>query len=126
MRVKNGEDFPAVSEKILIYDLANIREDFNLGEENAVTGKASAEYIETAAQLWKDMKVQAICTAPINKKAINLGGYDFPGHTEFLAHLTNTKEFAMSFFADKLRVVLLSTHVSLKRAIELITSESLV
>ncbi len=126
VRVKNGEDFPAVSDKILIYDLANIREDFNVGEENAVTGKASAEYIETAAQLWKDAKVQAICTAPINKKAINLGGYDFPGHTEFLAHLTDTKEFAMSFFADKLRVVLLSTHVSLKRAIELITSESLV
>ena len=126
VRVKENEDFPAVSDKVLVYDLANIREDFKTGEENAVTGKASAEYIEAAVTLWKAGKVSAICTAPINKKAINLGGYDFPGHTEFLAHLTNTKEFAMSFFADKLRVVLLSTHVSLKNAIELITTENLV
>lgn len=126
VHVKSGEDLPAVSDEILIYDLANIREDFNVGEENAVTGSASAEYIEAATRLWKDGKVSAICTAPINKKAIALGGYDFPGHTEFLAHLTNTKEFAMSFFAEKLRVVLLSTHVSLKDAIELITKENLV
>lgn len=126
VRVREGEDFPAVSDKVLIYDLANIRADFKTGEENAVTGKASAEYIEAAAKLWQDEKVGAICTAPINKKAVRLGGYDFPGHTEFLAHLTNTKEFAMSFFAEKLRVVLLSTHVSLKDAIDLIKKENLV
>ena len=125
-RIKNGEDFPAASDGILVCDLANIQEDFNIGEENAVTGKASAEYIEAAFELWKNGKVNAICTAPINKKAINLGGYNFPGHTEFLAYLTKTEEFAMSFFADKLRVVLLSTHVSLKNAIELITTENLV
>lgn len=126
VRVKDGEDFPSDSDQILIYDLANIREDFKVGVENAVTGKASAEYIEAAAKLWQYGKVNAICTAPINKKAFALGGYDFPGHTEFLAYLTNTNEFAMSFFADKLRVVLLSTHVSLKNAIELITKENLV
>lgn len=124
--VKENEDFPAVSDKIIIYDLANIRKSFNIGTENAVTGRASAEYIEAAVKLWKDGKVGAICTAPINKKAIALGGYNFPGHTEFLAHLTDTKEFAMSFFAENLRVVLLSTHVSLKDAIELITKENLV
>ena len=58
--------------------------------------------------------------------AISMGGYDYPGHTEFLAELTGTKEFAMSFFAEKLRVVLLSTHVSLRDAINLVKKEKLI
>ncbi|MDQ3087941.1 MAG: 4-hydroxythreonine-4-phosphate dehydrogenase PdxA, partial [Acidobacteriota bacterium] len=85
-----------------------------------------AEYIETAVRLWREKKIDAIATAPISKKSINLGGYDFPGHTEFLAFLTDTPEFAMSFFAENLRVVLLSTHVSLRDAISLVKKEKLV
>src|SRR5690606_28429681 len=54
----------------------------------------------------------------------NLGGYEQPGHTEFLAELTGTKDFAMSFFGGDLRVVLLSTHVPLRRAIDLVTRDS--
>ena len=68
-------------------------------------------------ELWREGEIDAIATAPINKKALHMGGFDFPGHTEFLAALTGTDRFAMSFFADSLRVVLLSTHVSLKDAI---------
>ena len=67
-----------------------------------------------------------MATAPISKKAISLGGYDFPGHTEFFAELTGTKDFAMSFFAERLRVVLLSTHISLTEAIQLVKTEKLV
>ena len=77
-------------------------------------------------RLWKDGKIDAVATAPISKMAISLGGYNYPGHTEFLAHLTDTKDFAMSFFADKLRVVLLSTHISLKDAIDLVKKDKLV
>jgi 4-hydroxythreonine-4-phosphate dehydrogenase len=76
--------------------------------------------------LWREKKIDAIATAPISKKALALGGYDFPGHTEFLAALTDTREFAMSFFAGDLRVVLLSTHVSLRDAIDLVKKEKLV
>ena len=112
--------------QIEVFDLHNLTEDVRIGDENGVTGKASAEYIKAAVQLWKEKRIDAISTAPISKKAISLGGYDFPGHTEFLAELTSTKEFAMSFFAEKLRVVLLSTHVSLKHAIDLVKKDSLV
>ncbi|HQY68294.1 MAG TPA: 4-hydroxythreonine-4-phosphate dehydrogenase PdxA, partial [Pyrinomonadaceae bacterium] len=70
--------------------------------------------------------IDAIATAPISKKAIALGGYDFPGHTEFLAKLTNTERFAMSFFAGELRVILLSTHLPLTKAIELVKRNRLV
>ncbi len=108
-----------------IYDLKNLQSKISIGEDSAIAGKAAAEYIEFAVQLWREKKIDAIATAPISKRAIALGGYDFPGHTEFLADLTATKEFAMSFFADKLRVVLLSTHVSLREAIELVKKEKL-
>jgi 4-hydroxythreonine-4-phosphate dehydrogenase len=126
LTVKAGGILPLSSDKILIYDLENIAGEVRNGEESAVTGKASAEYIEEAVRLWQTGQISVIATAPISKMAIHLGGYDFPGHTEFLAYLTNTKEFAMSFFAERLRVVLLSTHVSLRDAIELVKKEKLV
>ncbi len=126
IEVGKNEDFPLNSTLPILCNLDNLREDFPIGEESAVAGRASAEYIETAVQLWKEGKIDAITTAPINKKSINMGGYNFPGHTEFLAELTETEKFAMSFFTDKLRVVLLSTHVSLKDAIDLVKKERLV
>ena len=117
---------PPSPSQIAVYDLNNLKGEFATGEDSAVAGKAAAEYIETAVNLWREKKIDAIATAPISKRAIALGGYDYPGHTEFLAELTATKEFAMSFFAEDLRVVLLSTHVSLRDAIELVKKEKLV
>ena len=96
------------------------------GRESAESGKAAARCIEMAVNMWKTGKIDAISTAPISKNALALAGYKYPGHTEFLADLTNTKEFAMSFFADDLRVVLLSTHFSLLDAIAMVKTESLV
>ncbi len=124
--IKKGAEIPSGSDKIIIYDLENISGEVRYGEESGAGGKASAEYIEEAVSLWQAGKINAISTAPISKMAIHLGGYDYPGHTEFLAYLTGTKEFAMSFFAEKLRVVLLSTHVSLRDAITLVKKEKLV
>jgi len=109
-----------------VLDLKNLPFEFAIGVDAAVTGTASAEYIEAAVKLWRDDKVDAICTAPISKKALAMGGHDYPGHTEFLAALTETSEFAMSFFADKLRVVLLSTHLPLVAAIDRIKKDRLI
>ncbi len=120
------ENFSPLSSQTAVYDLNNLQGEIVLGEDSAAAGKAAGEYIKTAVRLWREKKIDAIATAPISKKAIALGGYDYPGHTEFLAKLTDTKEFAMSFFAEDLRVVLLSTHVSLRDAIELVKKEKLV
>ncbi len=109
-----------------VFDLGNLPADFEIGVDAAVTGKASAEYLIASVDLWRQGRIDAIATAPISKKAIGMGGYDYPGHTEFLAELTNTAEFAMSFFAEKLRVVLLSTHLPLLSAIDLIKAEKLI
>jgi len=121
-------DFGADGEAagVEVFGLGNLPSDLEIGVDAAVTGKASAEYIEAAVRLWREKKIDAICTAPISKKAISLGGYDFPGHTEFLASMTDTTEFRMSFFAGKLRTVLLSTHLPILDAIDLIKKDNLV
>lgn len=124
--VENAESIPADYAGAIVYDLQNLPGAIKTGEDAAETGRASAENIERAVTLWKAGAIDAISTAPISKKAIYLGGYDFPGHTEFLAHLTGAKKFAMSFFADNLRVVLLSIHVSLLDAIKTVTKEKLI
>jgi len=115
----------AAADQVEIYDLGNLPSVFERGRDTEITGRASAEYLTAAVDLWRDGKIDAIATAPISKKAIGMGGYNYPGHTEFLAELTDTEEFAMSFFADKLRVVLLSTHLPLTAAIDLVRTERL-
>ena len=100
--------------------------DLKLGLESSDTGRAAANSIEAAVRLWKDHKIDAIATAPISKNALAMAGYEFPGHTEFLAHLTNSKRVGMSFFGGDLRVVLLSTHLSLKNAIDKVKKAALV
>jgi 4-hydroxythreonine-4-phosphate dehydrogenase len=114
------------SGEVEVHDLANLPERFAIGMDAAETGRASAENILAGVELWRRGSIDAICTAPISKKAISLAGYDFPGHTEFLAELTGTQEFRMSFFAGELRVLLLSTHLSLVDAIGLISTDSLI
>ncbi len=119
-------DLVKVVDHAEIVDLANLPADFEIGIDSAVTGRASAEYVIKAVELWRRGEIDAVTTAPISKKAVALGGFDFPGHTEFLAALTETEEFAMSFFAADLRVVLLSTHISLREAIELVKRDRLI
>ncbi|CAN5143626.1 4-hydroxythreonine-4-phosphate dehydrogenase PdxA [soil metagenome] len=116
----------AFSGSVEVFDLANLPPEVETGVDAPSTGKASGEYLVAAVQLWKQGVIDAIATAPISKKAIAMGGFDYPGHTEFLADLSGTSQFAMSFFAQKLRVVLMSTHLPLVEAISLITEERLV
>ena len=124
--IGENDEIPPGSDKTIIYDLNNITAEIVLGEESGAAGKASAEYIKAAVKLCQENKIDAIATAPISKKALSLGGYNYPGHTEFLAFLTNTKDFAMSFFGGNLRVVLLSTHISLLDAISLIKKDNFI
>jgi len=126
LTVVNFRDKDANDGAVEVFDLANLPARYDIGRDQAETGRASAEYIEAAVQLWRDGRIDAIATAPISKRAIALGGYNYPGHTEFLADLTDTEIFSMSFFADMLRVVLVTTHVPLIKAIELVTTDALV
>lgn len=111
--------------RIRVLDLDNLAEPFEHGVDSAVTGRAAADYIERAATGCLEGEFAAVATAPISKRSLALAGVDFPGHTEFIAHLTNTPRVAMSFFAGNLRVVLLSTHLPLIKAIEKVKKDNL-
>lgn len=116
--INAGDPWPVNLDRLaspVIYNLSNISDSspIVMGQEQADCGRAAAEYIEAAVALCQAGHLDAITTAPINKKSLHLGGYHFPGHTEFLAHLTQTEEFAMTFFSPALRVSLLTTHVPL-------------
>jgi 4-hydroxythreonine-4-phosphate dehydrogenase len=65
-------------------------------------------------------KIEAIATAPLNKDALNQAGYHYPGHTEMLADLTGSKDYSLTLIAGKLRVIHVTTHVSMRRAIDLV------
>lgn len=121
--VRQGENLPEHIDQPIIFHLDNINGPIEPGIESGAAGKAAAGYIESAVELCAAGSIDAIATAPINKRALFLGGYGFPGHTEFLAHLTGAEEYAMGFVAANLRVVLISTHVPLSEAIRLVTRE---
>src|SRR2546430_1070564 len=121
--VRYDERLPDCLSDPIIFHLDNIQGHVEPGIESGDAGKAAAGYIEAAVELCAAGSIDAIATAPINKRALFLGGYSFPGHTEFLAHLTATEEYAMGFVAENLRIVLISTHVPLYEAIRLVTRE---
>ncbi|HSP62957.1 MAG TPA: 4-hydroxythreonine-4-phosphate dehydrogenase PdxA [Pyrinomonadaceae bacterium] len=121
--VRRGERLPDQITNPVIFHLDNIDGHVEPGIESGSAGKAAAGYIEAAVELCAAGSIDAIATAPINKRALFLGGYSFPGHTEFLAHLTGTEDYAMGFVAANLRVVLISTHVPLSEAIRLVTRD---
>jgi 4-hydroxythreonine-4-phosphate dehydrogenase len=123
--VRQGEPIPANVMDTLIYHLDNIGGFVEPGIESGIAGKAAAGYIEAAVDLCAAGTIDAIATAPINKRALFLGGYSFPGHTEFLAQLTGTEEYAMAFVAANLRIVLISTHVPLAVAIRMVERDRL-
>jgi len=118
--VRRDERLPDQNTEPLIFHLDNIHGHVEPGIESGAAGKAAAGYIEAAVELCAAGEIDAIATAPINKRALFLGGYSFPGHTEFLAHLTGIDDYAMGFVAANLRIVLISTHVPLSEAIRLV------
>ena len=86
-------------------------------------GEASFRYIERAVDLVLAGAATGLVTAPINKAALNSAGHHYDGHTGMLAHLTNSKSSWMLLAAPTLNVLHVSTHVSLKDAIERATPE---
>ena len=92
--------------------------DLPFGELDARAGDAAFRYVERATGLASAGRVAAIATAPLNKEAMHLAGHGYPGHTEILADLTGTEDYAMMLVTDELKVIHVSTHVSLREAID--------
>src|SRR5437667_10600908 len=121
--VRYDERLPDRFSDPIIFHLDNVQGHVEPGIESGDAGKAAAGYIEAAVQLCAAGSIDAIATAPINKRALFLGGYSFPGHTEFLADSTATEAYATGFVAQNRRIVLIATNVPLHDAMRSVTRE---
>jgi 4-hydroxythreonine-4-phosphate dehydrogenase len=95
--------------------------DFALGQVQSEVGRAAMGQTEAAVRLALSKEIDAICSAPVNKDAMHQAGYSFPGQTEFFAHLTGARHYAMMLSFGEIRVFFVTNHVSMRQACDLIT-----
>jgi 4-hydroxythreonine-4-phosphate dehydrogenase len=108
-------DFQSLTGVIPVIDpLPQPLTSFAPGHASPQTGEAQARYIHEGVRLANSRAVAGIVTAPINKEALNLAGYPYPGHTEMLAALTGAKEVGMMIVGGPLRIMFTTTHVAMK------------
>jgi 4-hydroxythreonine-4-phosphate dehydrogenase len=100
-----------------VYDLKNLPlEQLRHKQVTAEQGRASFEYVAKVIELAMAGQIDATVTGPINKAAINAGGFHYAGHTEIYADLTHTRDYSMMLAEGDFRVAHVSTHVSLRKA----------
>lgn len=120
--MSSAQDFRRGSINIL--DMKEIDcKDFAVGKTQAACGKASFNYIIKGIDLCLDKQIGGIITNPISKEALHLAGINYPGHTEILADKTGATDFSMVFALDNVYVAHVTTHVSLRDAIGLVTCD---
>jgi 4-hydroxythreonine-4-phosphate dehydrogenase len=100
-----------------VLDVDAIPADLPWGELSPAAGHGAFLFIEKAVQLAMAGSIDAICTGPLNKEALHLGGHKYPGHTEMLAALAGVDEVSMMLTAPKMRVIHVTTHLGLIDAI---------
>ncbi len=95
------------------------------GEHDPVYGDISMKSVKLAVELALAGKLDAVVTGPINKHSIALAGYPFPGHTEYLGHLTGCSGFSMMMASERIKVVLVTTHLPLKAVSAALSTEKI-
>ena len=108
-------------------DLGNVPPGtFRFGALDKRYGRAAMEYLSCAAAVVKKTKGASLVTAPINKESINKAGFKFPGHTEFLSHITKSKNVTMMLVGGALRVSLVTRHIPLGEVPGCITKDKII
>ena len=101
--IKNTKEFKKDYINVIqVFDID--MKDITIGKVSGLCGEAAYKYIERAIQDALQGDIAVVITAPINKEALNKGGYHYEGHTEIFAKLTNTKKYAMLLWSDKMLV----------------------
>jgi len=110
--------------QIDVYDLKNVdSRKLQRGRVSALAGNAAFESVKTVIELALAKRIHATVTGPINKESINLAGYHYSGQTEIYAHFARSDKYAMMLVEGNLRVVHVTTHVSLRQACDLVKKQ---
>lgn len=118
---KTAED--ASPKKINIVNVWNDEIKFELGSITETGGKYAYLSLEKATEDLATNKIDILVTAPISKEAIIKAGFQFPGHTEYLAHLSGVDEALMVMVSPNLKVALVTSHIALKDVSKALTKE---
>ncbi len=121
LAVKSAKE--AKAKKINVINCWKEEVQIVLGEKNANGGKYALKSLEAATTDLKNNDIDVLLTAPINKDCVRDAGFEFPGHTEYLAHLTDSEDVLMLMVANELRVGVVTGHIPLKDVAEQITKE---
>ncbi|HXX33521.1 MAG TPA: 4-hydroxythreonine-4-phosphate dehydrogenase PdxA, partial [Thermodesulfobacteriota bacterium] len=123
-KIPEGEYLPG---KIFLFPVSRLDiTSLRFGKPDKSCGEAMVRYIEEAVKQVTRGELDAITTCPINKQAMNVAGYSFPGHTELLGHLSQSSPVAMMFLGSKWKVVLVTTHLPLKDVSGSITASRII
>ncbi|MGB9755614.1 MAG: 4-hydroxythreonine-4-phosphate dehydrogenase PdxA [Desulfurella sp.] len=119
------DSFDSIDEKALnVFNCTSSNpSEVSIGRIDEQSGKLAFESIDYAIDMAIHNKINAYVSGPINKKAMNLAGFNYPGHTEILAQKTNTTKYVMMLGYRKFRISLVTTHVSLRQVSDFITKE---
>lgn len=93
------------------------------GQVQPMAGDLAWRCVKTATRLALNNQVAAIATAPLNKEALHLAGHKYPGHTELLATLTESRDYAMVLYTEKLKVIHVTTHIALRRFLDTLSGD---
>lgn len=118
----------SIVKKVEFIDLKNVRrKNFKFGRVRPEHGLAAVEYLKEAVELIKQGKVDCLVTAPISKEAINLAGYKYSGHTEFLAGAfgKNKEDIVMMLLNKYLKISLVTQHLPLQKIISGLNREAI-
>jgi len=96
------------------------------GQPSRQTGLVMGACIEEAVRLLRQGELAAMVTCPITKLALQGAGYAYPGHTEMLADLCQSTDYAMMMAGTSLRVTLVTIHQALAKVAADLTSEKIV
>ncbi len=97
--------------------------NITIGNPTKESGQFALNALEQAVKDLKNKKIDALVTAPINKKAMNLADFPFPGHTEFLTQQSHGKRSLMMMVNDDLRIGLVTNHLPLRDVADAVTKE---
>lgn len=123
--IENPDDGNYEDGIINLINLSNLEpEKIIWGCPDPVTGLAMTEYILKAVDLVSTGAAHAMATAPINKYAMKLAGFDYPGHTELIAEKTGCTDFAMMLAGSRIRTSLVTIHIPLSKVPSWITVDS--
>lgn len=99
---------------------------YEMGVINSDNGAAAVHYTQEAGRMCLDGRLAAMVSAPLNKESMRAAGYTFEGQTQILAELCGAKRHGMALILDELRIMLLTTHMSLREAIDRIKKDRVV